>query len=144
MRTLNYSVKSIAIVSLLFFFSGKAMSQEVHDTSIKKNVETIDQPLSRLAQLQPKTYVYNERSYKGLKLPGGTQYGFLAGNVEDVFPGLVQYRNYNYAVGKNSYRTARIKNVDTESLIPVLVAAMQELQSEISKLKTEIETLKNR
>jgi hypothetical protein len=124
--------------------ANNAIGQEINDSNIKKNVATIDQPLSKLAQLQPKTFEYAKNNYNGLNLPKGKQYGFMAENVEDVFPNMVQYQNYSYSIGKNMFRTAKVKNVDTESLIPVLVAAMQEMQGEIDKLKAEVEQLKKK
>jgi hypothetical protein len=63
-------------------------------------------------------------------------------NWQQVFPDLITYRNYNYSAGKNMPRTAKIKSVDVEGLIPVLVASIKEQQLEIEKLKTEIQALK--
>lgn len=142
MRTINNIIPSIVTLCLLFITT-TAFAQSIDDNSIKKNVAVIDQPLSKLAQLQPQTFEYNKDSFKGLKLPNGKQYGFVTENVETVFPGMVQYQNYSYAVGKNSFRTARVKNVDTERLVPVLVAAVQELQAEVERLKAEVQELKS-
>jgi hypothetical protein len=77
-------------------------------------------------------------------LPGGKQYGFLAEDVQQVFPELIRYRNMNYATGKNSSRTAQVKTMDMESLIPILVASIKEQQAEIEKLKAELSELKQK
>jgi hypothetical protein len=50
----------------------------------------------------------------------------------------------NYTTGKNSYRTAKVKTMDMESLIPILVASIQEQQAEIEKLKAELKALKEK
>ncbi|MEJ7589363.1 MAG: hypothetical protein WKI04_17545 [Ferruginibacter sp.] len=44
--------------------------------------------------------------------------------------------------GKNTYRNQTIHTINEASLIPVLVASIQELHGEIEQLKKEIEQLK--
>ena len=135
------------IMCLLFaglIFSGIAFSQTVTDIELKKNVTSINEPLQKLAQLNPKTFEYDTEKYRHLKLGRGVRYGFIAEELEQVFPDLVQRKNISYMFGKNSYRDTQIKSVDEASLIPVLVAAIQQQQQQIKKLTEEVETLKNK
>lgn len=128
-----------AILSLSFVFVSVVLfAQDLPDTKIKKNIEPIDNPLQRLIQLEPKKYEYNVGDYKHLKLQHGSQYGFIAEDIQSVFPDLVKERSVNYMFGKNVYRNSTIKTVDETSLIPILVASIKEQQAEIEKLKIQV------
>ena len=119
-----------------------AFSQTITDSQIKKNVTGINASLQKLAQLNPKTFEYETEKYKHLKLDRGIKYGFIAEEIQQVFPDLVGQKNVSYMFGKNSYRDTKIKTIDESSLIPVLVAAIQQQQEQIEKLKVEVEALK--
>jgi hypothetical protein len=142
MRTTYLMAKSSLLILLVTMFSTTAFSQVIADNQVKQHVTVISNPLQRIISLEPKTFEYNKDKFKELGLPGGTHYGFLAENVQQAFPDLITYRNYNYSAGKNMPRTAKIKSVDVEGLIPVLVASIKEQQLEIEKLKAEIQSLK--
>ena len=131
---------SLAIASLLT--SGVIYAQEISDRTIKKNVTLIERPLQKIMQLQPKQFEYNGAGFKHLKLKEGKQYGFIAEDVQSVFPHLVNEKSVLYRYGKNVYRNVTIKTIDETDLIPVLVASIKEQQTEIEKLKTEMLELK--
>lgn len=135
-------IRRNAIIAGLLCLSPVMFAQEVSDVSIKKNVQQISEPLKSLASLEPRTFEYDQEKYQHLKFPKGKQYGFIAENMQSVFPNLVKYTTHTYMFGKNTYRTTKVKTVDIESLIPVLVASVQEQQLEIEKLKAEINRLK--
>ncbi len=144
MNTNRNVLKMITFTLSLLFISLITYSQKIEDSEIKKNVATIDNSLERLVQLEPKIFEYNKTKYKDLQLPSGRQYGFMAENLQTVFPDLVTYRNYSYSVGKNSFRTAKLKEVDIESIIPILVASIKEQQAEIKKLKDQVQELQSK
>jgi hypothetical protein len=121
-----------------------AYSQKLHDNEIKKNVTAINNSLQKLTQLQPRMFEYKTDQYKHMKLQGGTQYGFVAEDFQQVFPELVKEKSTSYMFGKNSYRNATLKTIDELSLIPVLVASIKEQQLQIEKLTSELEILKSR
>jgi hypothetical protein len=129
---------------ILVFLSYGASAQNLSDAELKKNATSISEPLQKLVQLEPKSFEFNTSQFKSLQLPGGKQYGFLAEDVQQVFPELISTRNMNYATGKNTYRTAKVKTMDMESLIPILVASIKEQQAEIEKLKAELKELKHK
>ena len=129
------SISFILVAAILF-------AQDLSDTKIKKNIEPIDNPLQLVMQLEPKKYEYNVSDYKHLKLQPGSQYGFIAEDIQAIFPNLVKEKSVNYMFGKNVYRNATIKTVDESSLIPVLVASIKEQQAAIEQLKMEILQLK--
>jgi len=123
-------------------FASSAFSQNLTDSVIRKNVHHIPNPLESINRLEPRVYEYDVKNYKDLKLPAGRQYGFLTENLQEVFPDMVKTENRSYLFGKNNYRTAKIKTVDAESLVPVLVASIQQLQAQIDQLKSEIQQLR--
>lgn len=139
----KYTIQLVSVIMLVFISLG-ASAQNVSDAELKKNATSINQPLQKLVLLEPKSFEFNTADFKNLQLPGGKQYGFLAEDVQQVFPELIRYRNMNYSNGKNSTRTAQVKTMDMESLIPILVASIKEQQAEIEKLKAELSELKRK
>jgi hypothetical protein len=143
MRYVSPYAKVLFFLFAMVLLTAGTYAQNIPDTEIKKNISGINNPLQNIIRLEPKAFEYNKDKFKDLKLPGGRQYGFVTEEVQSVFPELVSTRSYSYMAGKNLFRTAKIKSLDTESLIPILVASIKEQQQEIEKLKTEIQALKN-
>ena len=129
--------------ALAFFITIINVSaQKMNDSELKTNMNNISSALENIVKLEPKIFDYRNEKRNLLQLPAGRQYGFHAENIDSVFPGMVRSENRLYAVGKNNTRIASIANINTESLIPVLVASIKELKSEIDLLKQEVEQLK--
>lgn len=144
MKKSFFAMKRIAFATLFSFGAFTAFSQDLTDNTIKKNVTTIQDPLKQVIALQPRTYEYKTSEYNHLKFPGGRQFGFIAEEFQQVFPGMVYRKPYTFMSGKNSYRDATVKTIDLQALIPVLTAAIQEQQRQIDQLKAEVEALKKR
>jgi hypothetical protein len=134
--------QNILIVALIVCISFDASAQTFTDAELKTNISAIPSPLENIAKLEPKLFDYSNEKRGMFQLPAGKQYGFMAENMQSVFPALVKSESREYTTGKNSSRHAQMKSIDTEGLIPVLVASVQELKSEIEQLKVEIEKLK--
>ncbi|WP_276088263.1 tail fiber domain-containing protein [Pedobacter sp. JY14-1] len=117
-------------------------AQNIEESELKVNVEKVSGSARQLINLEPVKFQYDVKKYKGLNLPSGNQYGFLASNVQSSFPELVHETARQYPSGKNSNKVVTYKEVDNKDLIPVLVAAIKEQQSEIEMLKKEIGLLK--
>ncbi|HEX5024908.1 MAG TPA: tail fiber domain-containing protein [Agriterribacter sp.] len=126
----------MSLISITLF------AQEIPDSTIKKNIAVIDNPLERIIQLKPRQFEYDTDTFKKFKFQQGQQYGFIAEDIESVFPNLVNEKSVSYTYGKNATRNTRIKTVDEKSLIPVIIASMKEQQLQIEKLKAELEKLK--
>lgn len=136
-------VFNCAFIALFIVLSSNfAKAQSIDESNIKTNVTSIDKPLEKLQSLQPIYYSYNAEEYSHLKLPKTPQYGFKVQSVEDSFPTLITQQTKTYTAGKNYFKNASFKDVKTEELIPILVAAMQEQQQTIEELKKEIANLK--
>lgn len=142
MYHIQKQLKKIIVISVLLITINKLGAQTISDDALKMNVSPISTALKSILKLEPKVYEYNTHKIKNLDLKTGKQYGFMAANMENVFPHLVSSRNHQYMFGKNTYRDARIQTMNETGLIPVLVASIQEMHYEIEQLKTQLEELK--
>ena len=118
----------------------------VSDARFKTNVQNISSgsALAKLGQLQPKTYAFKSADYPYLALPQGNQYGLIAQEVEQVFPELVRDivhpETKDMLTGKQTSPRLEYKGLNYAGLIPVLVSAVKEQQTEIDSLKEVINT----
>lgn len=137
-------MKVICLLVIFAVFAKKTQAQDLSDREIKTNVSAIQNPLQQIRSLDPKVFEYNTGKYKHLQLPGGTHYGFISEEFQQVFPGMVYKKPYSYMSGKNSYRNATVQTINLESLIPVLIASIKEQQVQIDQLRSELEAVKRR
>ena len=117
------------------------------DARWKKNVETTrDGYLEDVAQLRVVKYNwYNHEDTAPKEL------GFIAQEVEQVFPGLVQtdpVMKKREVIGKDGnvaeeeYQDGDSKSIKVSVLVPILVKAIQELKAELDATKAEVQALK--
>ena len=121
-----------------------ASAQKIEEQELKVEVNKISNSTALLEKLHPVTYKYDHDKFKHLNLPAGTRYGLLTGSLKQEFPELVAEKAKFYSQGKNTAKVAKYDDVNTEHLIPVLVAAMKEQQEQIELLKKQVESLKSR
>jgi len=99
------------------------------DERFKENIEPVSEVLASLRELEPVTYQLKGKRNAGA--PRGNagkdtgRYGFLANNVQEVFPELVHTDRDGYMY------------VDYIGLIPILVQSINELRAELAELKGE-------
>ena len=98
----------------------------ISDARLKENVADATPKLNGLMQLR--VVNYNLKSDPDVKM-----LGFVAQEVEQVFPGLVD------SDGEMSEDGDRYKSVKTTVLVPMLVKAMQEQQAIIESLKARLD-----
>jgi hypothetical protein len=103
------------------------------DRRLKKDIAPLFGSLAKVEALQPVTYQWIDQN-----TGKGTQIGFIAQDVENVVPQLV-----------HTEASTTLKSVDYARVTPLLVGAVQELntkidaqQKEIDELKAEINALK--
>lgn len=96
------------------------------DARLKTNINTMTGSLDNILKLRGVTFNWKESSN-----PTKTQYGFIAQEVEKVFPDLV-------GTDSNGFKT-----VNYSGVIPVLTEAIKTQQEEIESLKSENEQLKS-
>lgn len=123
--------------------------ETIHLTSgfrIKENVRNLSNSLEKLMKLRPISFDYKKDYYLGeqtdidyptLKNQYSNKLGFIAQELDPIFPNLVSYDSI-----------ADLHYVDYVSLIPVLVDAIKEQQtiitlyeSRINKLEDKINTI---
>ena len=99
------------------------------DERYKENIEPVGEVLPSLRNLEPVTYNLKSRKSDGTMRHsannGSERYGFLAQNVQEVFPELVHTDGNGYL------------SVDYIGLIPILVQSINELRAELTELKGE-------
>ncbi|WP_051291212.1 tail fiber domain-containing protein [Pedobacter glucosidilyticus] len=117
-------------------------AQKIEESDLKVDITKITNPTEKLNALEPITFKYDVDKYKYLRLPSGNQYGFKTNGVNTQLPGIVTETSKMYPAGKNQSKVAKYEEVQMNNLIPVLVAAVKEQQTEIELLKKEIERLK--
>jgi len=123
----------------LFFLPDGGSSPDAHiefstgnwvptsDVRMKKNIESISNLMPSIMQLNPTKYHMNEQEDTEEKT-----FGLIAQEAMEIFPGIV-----NYIEEADQY------GLSYTELIPILVAGMQEQQTEIEALKTQLEAFQN-
>lgn len=115
---------------------------------IKKDVKVLDSVLPKLIKLKAKSFKYKED--EDINFDEGTQFGFIAEELEEEFPDLVL--DHEHIVhhpeevgeegpikeGKEEPEVVTYKVIKYSQLIPILVQAIQEQQEEIEELKKEM------
>ncbi|WP_443936824.1 tail fiber domain-containing protein [Pedobacter sp. MW01-1-1] len=133
------AISSLFAMGILF-----AAAQTMAQTVEPKNVKPLTNSISVVTKLEPISYNYEGNLAAKAKLPTAEQYGFNSAELKKVLPNLVSQKAISYPAGKNSYNTATVDKVDNESLIPLLVASIQEQQQQIESLKRELDSLKSK
>jgi hypothetical protein len=114
----------------------------VSDRKFKENIQPIQLGiLAKVMELKPVTYTMNQsQEYSSMNFPTGTQVGFIAQDVEQIFPELVTNGSAPGAINPKTGRSDEMieyKGLNYISMTPILVEAIQEQQHMIDSLKTE-------
>lgn len=113
------------------------------DQKIKKNIQDVKNAMDIIRKLHPTTYSFKKEEYPALNLPGDRQYGFIAQELEEVLPELVNSSEMPVRINENGERVMeQIKSVNYEALIPVLTKAIQEQETTVEDLTGQISELK--
>lgn len=133
------------------------------DRILKKNINNIDDALAKIMMMIPSSYEFKTTEYKEVNLSSGSHFGFIAQDMEKVFPGLVsertimvnrekKERNFKSEFQNKGVSTAtdtreeinyeQIKLINYIEMIPILTKAIQEQQVLIETLQAEIKDLK--
>jgi hypothetical protein len=113
------------------------------DEQLKVNVENLS-ATEKLMLLQPKQYNYKTDEFDRMNLPSGVQMGFMAQDLEEVFPGLVKESIQPPKVDENGEileEGITYKAVNYIGLVPVLTATIQEQQQVIEDLEERLSKL---
>ncbi len=111
------------------------------DERLKKNIQVEGSVLERLMKLRPVAYNYKAEELKFIHLPNNLQHGLIAQELQKVFPESVKEIKHPVFEGNKLVRTEDITAVNYQSLIPVLIKAVQEQQVMIDELKKQVTEL---
>ena len=103
--------------------------QNLSDQRWKTNIKPIQNALDNVLKMQGVTYYWKVDEYPDKHFPEGEQVGFIAQEIEKVYPQVV-------LADKDGY-----KSVDYSKLTPVLVEAIKEQQKIIEELQKVIQQL---
>ncbi|MCG2432098.1 tail fiber domain-containing protein [Aequorivita xiaoshiensis] len=122
----------------------------VSDLRLKREVKTLEGALSKILELRGVEYYYDKTNFPDVNLDTGTKkIGFIAQEVERVFPFLVKNSNIYSSPQKENgsltetRNTYNVKTLSYTTLIPVLVEAIKEQEQKIKSQNTRIEKLEN-
>lgn len=111
------------------------------DENLKENVTDLSNALGVIDLLNPKSYDYLVEEYPQLGLPTGQQYGFLAQELEQAIPEAVKDITFQATLdsaGQVLYPALSTKIINTDAVIPFLVAAIKEQQQQIAAMQAQI------
>lgn len=109
------------------------------DQKLKNDVQNESDITSRIMKLRPVTYQLDQNR-KGYNFSNKLQHGFIAQEMEKVFPELVNDIKHPIAE-KGSTKIEDIKGVNYVGLISVLTRGIQEQQQQIGKQEERIAVL---
>lgn len=132
------------------YFNGRVYSTggyQPSDEKLKKDASILEGSLEKIMKLKPIAFYFKTDAYDRLGLPLEKQNGFIAQDVETIFPELVcetaisQYQEKKTANPSNE--AEKIKAVNYTALIPILTHAIQEQQQIIEEMRRQISDFKN-
>ena len=109
-----------------------AHSHTYSDERLKQDIFPLSNALSSILQLQGVSFYWEENLAHQLNLPSTSQVGFIAQEVEQIYPELI-------AIDSMSY-----KSIDYSKFSPILVEAIKEQQTQIDDLRRENQQLEDR
>ncbi len=116
---------------------------QTSDARLKENVKTMEGALAKVMKLRPTTYSYKASGdMNGMNLATGTQFGFIAQEVEQVLPELVT-KNVHINPADPGAAGVEYKGVNYVGVIPVVTQAVREQQGTIVAQGADITALKN-
>ena len=144
----NYGVYGYASggTSWAGYFNGAVFGTgyTTSDAKLKRDFTGLDNAIEKVMQLKPMSYYYDVKKFPSLVLPETQQTGFIAQDVEKIFPALVKealqpavYENGD-SKGRKISAEVPFKALNYTGLIPVLTKAIQEQQGIITQQQQQI------
>jgi hypothetical protein len=125
---------------------------QTSDARLKENVKSLGGAVDKLMQIDAKSYTYKQSGeMANMNLAKGTQFGFIAQDVEQVMPELVSEHRYMSPddIANNGTGTT-YKGVNYIGFIPVVAQAVREQETviesqgaDLSGVKSDVNLLKN-
>ena len=117
------------------------------DAVLKTNVESIDNAMDVVTQLNPVSFDFDNSVKPRLNLQQGKQYGLIAQEVELILPEMVGSTilpaEYD-SLGNETDPSFEFKTIDYERFVPLLIAGMNEQQTNLNTKDSLISSLESR
>ena len=138
----------------LFNTSGQLTASTASDRRLKDNITNLNSTdaLTKLKALQAVSFEWNDtiKRKKNSGYPDGTQYGFIAQDVKEIWPDAHIISDTDEYIGDSPTHTmdendtyyGEIEGVRQEKLIPLLVESIKAQQAMIETLQAEVAELK--
>ncbi|MDX9749064.1 MAG: tail fiber domain-containing protein [Paludibacter sp.] len=147
-----YAKAANAATNFAGFFDGNVMITgtlfQPSDRKFKTNILPITNALDKIEALQPVAYNYNSSETTNMQFPSNSQFGFIAQDIEQVFPDLVvnqSFASHHRSGSPGSKQTTdpkvekeEFKGINYTGLISILAQGIKEQQQQIQSLKTKI------
>lgn len=119
---------------------------ETSDQRFKKNIEQLSGSLAKLQSLRGISYDWKTEAYPQKRFKAGRQIGFVAQEVQRVFPQLVsQSSDGYYSVSYSGMTPVLVEAMkEQQQLIEELRQMVLDLKGETMSLKTELQALKQK
>lgn len=146
-RSSNYGVYGHAsggINNWAGYFNGNVFTTGTYQPSdgrLKKDVKTEESVMQKIMQLRPVSYNYKSDQMKFIQLPQTRQHGFLAEELQEVFPDAVMQVKHPVIENNKMEKTEEFAAINYQALIPVLFKAIQEQQVMIEDLQKQLKEL---
>ncbi len=114
----------------------------ISDEKFKTDITPVNNALALLNKLNPVSYQLKTKEYPMMNFPETRQYGFIAQELEQVFPLLVEKGSHPGATKEDE--DIKLKAVNYIGMIPVLTKALQEQQQLINQLQQRVEELEGK
>ncbi|MEX0981596.1 MAG: tail fiber domain-containing protein [Bacteroidales bacterium] len=115
------------------------------DQKFKKDIGALNSIMENLMKVQPRLYTVGGSEAKSVGLEEKSQYGFVAQELEKIFPELVvevvHPKTDDPGQAKASGNPQTYKGIKYLEMIPILLKGLQEQQEEIEMLRSRIEVL---
>lgn len=110
---------------------------QISDEKFKTDVTPLNSALTLVNKLNPVSYQLKTKEYPMMNFPDARQYGFIAQELEQVIPLLVESGSHPGATKQD--QDIQLKAVNYIGMVPVLTKAIQEQQLIIEELKAELQ-----
>lgn len=128
-------------------FGGTGSYLYTSDKKLKKNIKPLQNVMDKIMQLKPAVYDFRVGEFGAMNLAEGKHFGFLAQEVQDVFPDLVSRQAFPPQYNEKQEKTAdaiEYLGLNYTELIPVIIEGMQEQQKTITQQNELIQKLEKR
>jgi hypothetical protein len=120
----------------------------VSDERLKKDIETIKNPLEKVKQIRGITYKNNEVANKHGFMDDAEQVGVLSQEIQKVLPQVIAPAPFDKEANEDGTYSSKsgenYKTVQYDRIVPLLIEAIKELSEQVDDMKRQIKELKEK